>query len=410
MLEALPQKWEHYSDFTLLPPNAFLSEPWPQVLHQIIHLDYQQPSPAAKPLSRIQQLEAILQDALQSTHIARKAIIPVQDLLRRPKIRPLAGDWGVHNRFKTFVEDSHLLIEHSPVASLPPSSSCPSREIKESVPGEGTVAPKDIDEDLDFRGAYWAMTSQNHVWYSWAPMFTMFSAGNITEKERVAHSRAIFDARDKVVVDLYAGIGYFTLVYLVHAGARIVHACEWNPWSVEGLCRGATKNGIEWEVTQDSTQVISAPSISLPSTTTTTTAASSSSSHPAPTKPKSTRLGKLQVYPGDNASWIRCFENTAHHVNLGLIPSSEQGWVLAVRALCPIQGGFLHVHQNVRQGEEPEFERRLIDELHRLFDIWKLQQQQGKWDIHVRHVECVKSFAPMVYHYVFDVECRPPQP
>ncbi len=39
----------------------------------------------------------------------------------------------------------------------------------------------------------------------------------------------------QVVVDLFAGIGYFTLPYLVHAGAAHVHACEWNPAAVEAL-------------------------------------------------------------------------------------------------------------------------------------------------------------------------------
>lgn len=39
----------------------------------------------------------------------------------------------------------------------------------------------------------------------------------------------------QVVVDLFAGIGYFTLPYLVHAGAVHVHACEWNPAAVEAL-------------------------------------------------------------------------------------------------------------------------------------------------------------------------------
>lgn len=41
----------------------------------------------------------------------------------------------------------------------------------------------------------------------------MFSSGNITEKMRVAR----FDCSGQVVVDLYAGIGYYTLPYLVHA-------------------------------------------------------------------------------------------------------------------------------------------------------------------------------------------------
>ena len=41
----------------------------------------------------------------------------------------------------------------------------------------------------------------------------MFCRGNISEKLRIAK----FDCRGKVVVDLFAGIGYFVLPYLVHA-------------------------------------------------------------------------------------------------------------------------------------------------------------------------------------------------
>lgn len=59
----------------------------------------------------------------------------------------------------------------------------------------------------------------------------MFSAGNAPERHRVAR----FRCDGEVVVDMYAGIGYFTLPYLVHARARMVHACEWNPEAVIAL-------------------------------------------------------------------------------------------------------------------------------------------------------------------------------
>ncbi|KAK6298374.1 hypothetical protein J4Q44_G00314290 [Coregonus suidteri] len=59
----------------------------------------------------------------------------------------------------------------------------------------------------------------------------MFSAGNITEKLRVAS----FNCSGETVVDLYAGIDYFTIPYLVHAGA-----CCGSP---------AEKLGVKWSVT-----------------------------------------------------------------------------------------------------------------------------------------------------------------
>ena len=63
----------------------------------------------------------------------------------------------------------------------------------------------------------------------------MFSSGNITEKMRVAK----FDCTGQVVVDLYAGIGYYTLPYLVHAkGMVIIASCEMAKmiWTAYLLC------------------------------------------------------------------------------------------------------------------------------------------------------------------------------
>lgn len=385
LLASVPQKWEHYSDFTLLPPSAFLAEPWPQVLKHLVQLDHTQPQQNSSALLIMEQLEKLVQDALGSSHIARKAIIPVQDILRRPKIRPLTGDWGIHNRFKSWIEHDQVgLLDH--------------HTVQEQQQVEALTHAADAEPTPEnFASAYWAMTCQNQVWYSWAPMFTMFSAGNITEKERVAHSRPIFDARDKIVVDLYAGIGYFTLVYLLHAGARTVHACEWNPWSVEGLARGADRNGIRWS------KVSSLEDASANGQELSTISKQIQRTPKKSTKPTAP-LGNLVIYPGDNAQWISCFENQAHHVNLGLIPSAELGWVLGVRALCPKEGGYLHVHHNIRVGEEESFKAYLLQSLKQQFAEWKAEQE---WDLHIRHMENIKSFAPLVFHYVADVECRP---
>ena len=49
----------------------------------------------------------------------------------------------------------------------------------------------------------------------------------------------------KTVVDLFAGIGYFTLAYLKHAGAEHVYACEWNPAAVQALTKNLVLNNIE---------------------------------------------------------------------------------------------------------------------------------------------------------------------
>ena len=106
-------------------------------------------------------------------------------------------------------------------------------------------------------------------------MRSMFSSGNGTEKARVASLRCELET----VVDLYAGIGYFTLPYLVHARAKHLHACEWDEDALIALRHNLRANGVEERCT---------------------------------------------VYAGDNAASLPFFEATAHRVNLGLIPSRRK--------------------------------------------------------------------------------------
>ena len=87
----------------------------------------------------------------------------------------------------------------------------------------------------------WVEHVDNGVTYVFDVTRCMFSAGNVTEKLRLAR----LDCSGETVVDLYAGVGYFTLPLLVHARAKSVHACEWNPDAVEGLRRGLRANAVE---------------------------------------------------------------------------------------------------------------------------------------------------------------------
>ncbi|RJE20852.1 tRNA wybutosine-synthesizing protein [Aspergillus sclerotialis] len=74
----------------------------------------------------------------------------------------------------------------------------------------------------DFNRAFWVRTVQNQgIVQIWAPLYTMFSRGNVTEKARILGQGGRFDGLDEKtglrgetvgeisVVDMYAGIGYF---------------------------------------------------------------------------------------------------------------------------------------------------------------------------------------------------------
>ncbi len=49
-------------------------------------------------------------------------------------------------------------------------------------------------------------------------------------------------------MDLYAGIGYYTLPLATHAGAARVVACEWNPDACLALRHNVAANGVAGRV------------------------------------------------------------------------------------------------------------------------------------------------------------------
>ncbi|XP_040903813.1 tRNA wybutosine-synthesizing protein 2 homolog [Toxotes jaculatrix] len=223
----------------------------------------------------------------------------------------------------------------------------------------------------------WVTHVDNGIRYEFDVTKCMFSAGNITEKLRVAG----FDCRGETVVDLYAGIGYFTLPYLVHTGASHVHACEWNPDAVEALQKNLKANGVS---------------------------------------------DRCTIHQGDNRQLQLC--DIADRVNLGLIPSSEDGWLVACRLLKRNTGGILHIHQNVtspspntaaipaindatqrvsgKKADREVWQAWADDTANRITSL--LKDISGvRWITNIQHIEHVKSYAPHVHHVVLDLECRP---
>lgn len=142
----------------------------------------------------------------------------------------------------------------------------------------------------------WVRHVDNGIKYHYDVTKCMLSAGNITEKLRIS----TFDCQHETIVDLYAGIGYFTLPYLVHAKASVVHACEWNPDAVHALKENLKLNNV---------------------------------------------AERCIIHFGDNKKV--CPHGVADRVNLGLLPSSREGWLPACLSLKSEMGGILHIHENV---------------------------------------------------------------
>jgi tRNA G37 N-methylase Trm5 len=184
----------------------------------------------------------------------------------------------------------------------------------------------------------------------------MFSRGNITEKIRFAK----LVHQGEVLVDLYAGIGYYTLPALVHGKAAHVYACEWNEHAASALEFNLKANAVDERST---------------------------------------------IFVGDCriSAKVHSLVDLCDRVSLGLLPSSEGGWRTAVKALRRSTGGWLHIHGNVPEKEQ----RTWVLWLCRCLGRITVEEVLPDWVVLCTDVEKVKSFAPTVYHYVADVLVGP---
>ncbi len=85
---------------------------------------------------------------------------------------------------------------------------------------------------------------ENGIRYKLDVAKIMLSSGNVDERMRMAE----LDCEGETVVDMFAGMGYFTLPIAVHANADRVIACEINPLAHHYLKENAVLNGVEGKV------------------------------------------------------------------------------------------------------------------------------------------------------------------
>jgi tRNA G37 N-methylase Trm5 len=179
----------------------------------------------------------------------------------------------------------------------------------------------------------------------------MFSSGNVTERHRIGD----IDMSGEIIVDAFAGIGYYTLPMLVRSNAQHVYACEINPNSIQALENGAKLNKVS---------------------------------------------ERLTILEGDNLSTMKQVYYLADRVHLGILPSSETVWLSAISCLKP-SGGMLHIHMNIEEEKIADFVTYCIE------SIAKLAKQLGREGIvSAKHVEKVKWYAPRMRHIVIDVSVR----
>ncbi|GAB1736661.1 hypothetical protein NU219Hw_g8281t1 [Hortaea werneckii] len=305
---------------------------------------------------QLHHLYKLIAKRLKITHIAVTRPIPLED-----------EDEGIENIIRAPTNFTPLFGDFGPsTAQSPPTQS-------------------------DFEAAYWVTAKQNGINQIWAPRWTMFSRGNIGEKARLMTLPSVLSAVEEgevngtgcTAVDMYAGIGYFTFSYL-KAGVTKVLGWDLNPWSTEGLMRGAKAN--KW------------PAVKV-----------SSDDRLADVLERDVRL---LVFNEDNCLAEERIDEARRslppirHVNCGLLPTSRGSWPIAVHALDADLGGWIHVHENFAVEEIPS----KAEEVRR--EIQRLARQRAECDfedgsVKLEYVNKLKSFAPGVMHCVIDIYVPP---
>ena len=275
--------------------------------------------------------------------------------------------------------------------------------------------PVHLPSSEDFEKARWVSTQQNGIVQCWAPCYTMFSQGNVSEKSRLLHlstvRKAVQDGRNFrsgcAAVDLFAGIGYFAFSYVM-AGVDRVFCWDLNPWSVEGLRRGSIANG--WSCV-NLTELQTEDAAGRLVQTTPSPAPESSSAQIVTFNESNIRaLDRIEELRSTKKGLVP----PIRHVNAGMLPTAAEAWKTAVMLIDPYLGGWVHLHESVPQHS--------IDD--RAAAICKLVTQE--WveatlpdssmlasndrpatAVRLEHVEKVKSMGPKLSHIVVDVWVPP---
>ena len=81
---------------------------------------------------------------------------------------------------------------------------------------------------------------ENNIRYKLDISQLMFSSGNMDERIRMAN----ISNENETVVDLFAGIGYFSIPMAVYSNPKRIYACEINPLAYKFLCENILLNDV----------------------------------------------------------------------------------------------------------------------------------------------------------------------
>jgi len=182
---------------------------------------------------------------------------------------------------------------------------------------------------------------ENGIKYKLDVQKIMFSSGNMDERLRMAK----ISNKNETVVDLFAGIGYFTLPMAVYSKPKKIFSCEINPIAYRYLCKNIVLNHV--------TSIV-------------------------------------EPLLGDNRTTAP--KNVAERVVMGYIEDTDRFLPVAFDCLEDYSG-FLHYHDVCPDELLPEKPLKMVEKT----------AEKYKKNVDLLTCRVIKSYAPGVSHVVLDI-------
>ncbi len=170
----------------------------------------------------------------------------------------------------------------------------------------------------------------------------MWSQGNKQERMRLVKN---VKSRE-TIVDMFAGIGYFSIFLAKYCKPKKIYAIDINPKAIEYLRRNIWLNDVE---------------------------------------------NKIEILQGDCKKFAKLLKNTADRVIMGYLFKTEQFLPHALKIAK--NKAVIHFHRTVKQEEIDKIKEKI-----------KKIGEKNKVKIKVLKTKRVKSYAPKIWHVVYDLK------
>jgi tRNA wybutosine-synthesizing protein 2 len=211
-----------------------------------------------------------------------------------------------------------------------------------------------LEESKQFRNAKSITETvhiENHIKFCFDVCKIMFSLGN--NAERIQFSK--IDAKGETIVDMFAGIGYFTLPLAKHSHCSKIIAIEKNPNSLYYLQKNCKLNQVEDIV--------------------------------EPILGDCRTVGEQYIGHGDR-------------ISMGYLPT-PLNFLSRAFSFLKNQGGIIHYHYLATKSE---YQTLPIDHFKDALELFfNSKKEKTKWSFLIKEIREIKSYAPKIFHWNADI-------